>query len=67
MECRNAPICIAPLCSYTAGGVLIEAEACDVGFRQICIENGLLLLNGKPLLIRGTNRHEHHPVNGGDG
>ncbi|WP_256874194.1 beta-galactosidase, partial [Citrobacter portucalensis] len=48
----------------TAGGVLIEAEACDVGFRQVCIENGLLLLNGKPLLIRGTNRHEHHPVNG---
>lgn len=49
---------------HTAGGVLIEAEACDVGFRQVCIENGLLLLNGKPLLIRGTNRHEHHPVNG---
>lgn len=48
----------------TAGGVLIEAEACDVGFRQVGIENGLLLLNGKPLLIRGTNRHEHHPVNG---
>lgn len=48
----------------TADGALIEAEACDVGFRQVCIENGLLLLNGKPLLIRGTNRHEHHPVNG---
>ncbi|EPZ2459137.1 beta-galactosidase [Citrobacter youngae] len=49
---------------HTADGTLIEAEACDVGFRQVCIENGLLLLNGKPLLIRGTNRHEHHPVNG---
>ncbi|MGC6203247.1 MULTISPECIES: beta-galactosidase [unclassified Citrobacter] len=49
---------------HTADGVLIEAEACDVGFRQIDIKNGLLLLNGKPLLIRGTNRHEHHPVNG---
>ena len=48
----------------TADGALIEAEACDVGFRQVRIENGLLLLNGKPLLIRGTNRHEHHPVNG---
>lgn len=49
---------------HTVDGTLIEAEACDVGFRQVSIENGLLLLNGKPLLIRGTNRHEHHPVNG---
>ncbi|GHD93619.1 hypothetical protein GCM10011445_21510 [Pseudocitrobacter faecalis] len=48
----------------TADGELIEAEACDVGFRDIRIENGLLRLNGKPLLIRGTNRHEHHPLNG---
>ncbi|HID8801632.1 TPA: beta-galactosidase, partial [Klebsiella variicola] len=43
---------------------LIEAEACDVGFREVRIENGLLLLNGKPLLIRGVNRHEHHPLHG---
>ncbi len=49
---------------HTADGELIEAEACDVGFRQISIDNGLLLLNGKPLLIRGTNRHEHHPKHG---
>lgn len=49
---------------HTADGTLIEAEACDVGFRQVCIENGLLLLNGKPLLLRGANRHEHHPKNG---
>lgn len=49
---------------HTADGILIEAEGCDVGFRQVGIENGLLLLNGKPLLIRGTNRHEHHPENG---
>ena len=49
---------------HTADGTLIEAEACDVGFRQVSIENGLLLLNGQPLLIRGANRHEHHPQNG---
>jgi len=49
---------------HTVDGTLVEAEASDVGFRQVSIENGLLLLNGKPLLIRGTNRHEHHPVNG---
>ncbi|TQI79710.1 tryptophan synthase alpha chain [Serratia fonticola] len=49
---------------HTVSGTLLEAEACDVGLRQIDIENGLLRLNGKPLLIRGTNRHEHHPKNG---
>lgn len=45
-------------------GELIEAEAYDVGFRQVTISNGLLKLNGQPLLIRGTNRHEHHPEHG---
>lgn len=34
------------------------------GFRRVDISNGLLKLNGKPLLIRGVNRHEHHPENG---
>ncbi|EKN4693012.1 beta-galactosidase [Yersinia ruckeri] len=43
---------------------LIEAEAYDVGFRQIEIERGLLKINGKPILIRGVNRHEHHPETG---
>ena len=45
-------------------GELIEAEACDVGFRKVEISNGLLKVNGKPLLIRGVNRHEHHPEHG---
>lgn len=48
-------------------GEVVEVEACDVGFRRVDVSNGLLKLNGKPLLIRGVNRHEHHPENGGDG
>jgi beta-galactosidase len=47
-----------------ADNTLIEAEAFDVGFRQVEISQGLLKLNGQPLLIRGTNRHEHHPEKG---
>ncbi|MGE4799932.1 beta-galactosidase [Yersinia hibernica] len=43
---------------------LVEAEAYDVGFRQVIIEKGLLKINGKALLIRGVNRHEHHPITG---
>nr|WP_318382544.1 beta-galactosidase [uncultured Enterobacter sp.] len=49
---------------FDASGELLEAEACDVGFRQVEISNGLLKLNGKPLLLRGVNRHEHHPEQG---
>ncbi|MGE9551912.1 beta-galactosidase [Erwinia amylovora] len=43
---------------------IIEVEAYDVGFRKVEIHQGQLKLNGKPLLIRGTNRHEHHPEKG---
>ncbi|WP_264875118.1 beta-galactosidase [Vibrio agarivorans] len=39
----------------------VESEAYQVGFRKIEITDGQLKLNGKPLLIRGVNRHEHHP------
>lgn len=40
---------------------LIDCEAYDVGFRAVEISSGLLQINGKPLLIRGVNRHEYHP------
>lgn len=45
-------------------GEPIESEACDVGFRAVEIHGGLLRVNGQPLLIRGANRHEHHPATG---
>ncbi len=48
----------------TQGGQLVEAEAYDVGFRSVEIKNGLLLVNGKAVLIRGANRHEFHPERG---
>ncbi|UTF60636.1 glycoside hydrolase family 2 TIM barrel-domain containing protein [Gilvimarinus sp. DA14] len=30
-----------------------------IGFRSVAIEGGQLLVNGKPILIKGVNRHEH--------
>ncbi|WP_341938199.1 beta-galactosidase [Marinimicrobium sp. C2-29] len=42
-------------------GQLLDCEACDVGFRQVDIHKGQLRVNGRPVLIRGVNRHEHHP------
>lgn len=40
---------------------VVDCEAYSVGFRNVEILDGQLCVNGKPLLIRGVNRHEHHP------
>lgn len=32
-----------------------------VGFRQVEICNGRMLVNGQPIRLRGVNRHEHDP------
>ena len=36
----------------------------DIGFRDVRIEGGQLLVNGQPITVRGVNRHEHDPVTG---
>ena len=60
----ETPNCYRAVVSLWRGDETIEAEAWDIGFRRVEIKNGLLLLNGKPLLIRGVNRHEHHHQRG---
>jgi len=45
-------------------GNVIEVIPAKLGFRKIEIKNGQLLVNGKPILIKGTNRHEHDPITG---
>lgn len=42
---------------------LQQAEI-DFGFRSVAIREGVLLVNGKPVLIKGVNRHEMHPTRG---
>ncbi|MCL2361131.1 MAG: DUF4981 domain-containing protein [Defluviitaleaceae bacterium] len=37
----------------------IDIEACRIGFKKMEIRNGILLLNGQRLVIRGVNRHQH--------
>ncbi|SON49494.1 beta-galactosidase [Vibrio tapetis] len=44
-----------------ANGDCVDSEAYEVGFRQVEIINGQLMVNGQAILIRGVNRHEHHP------
>nr|WP_039938192.1 glycoside hydrolase family 2 TIM barrel-domain containing protein [Streptomyces himastatinicus] len=35
-----------------------------LGFRTVAVEDGVITVNGRPLLLRGVNRHEFHPDHG---
>ena len=35
-----------------------------IGFRTVSVEDGQLKVNGRRILFRGVNRHEHHPRTG---
>lgn len=39
-------------------GKVIEIESCRVGFRKIEIIDGQMRINGKPIMLKGVNRHE---------
>ncbi len=45
----------------TDGGDVLEAIPSDVGFRRVEMAGGQLRVNGKAILVRGVNRHEHDP------
>ncbi|MEI2400859.1 glycoside hydrolase family 2 TIM barrel-domain containing protein, partial [Paenibacillus phytohabitans] len=42
-------------------GSIIEVIPSKVGFRQVELKNGLIQVNGVPVLFKGVNRHDHHP------
>ena len=43
---------------------VLDATSLRIGFRTSEIKGGQLLVNGKPILIKGVNRHEHDVKNG---
>lgn len=43
---------------------LVESTSVRFGFRTVEIKNAQLLVNGKPVLIKGTDRHEMNPHTG---
>ncbi len=45
-------------------GAVQEVVACRVGFRQVELKDGQVHVNGRPILFKGVNRHEHDPVTG---
>ncbi|MBA6153243.1 glycoside hydrolase family 2 TIM barrel-domain containing protein [Gelidibacter maritimus] len=45
-------------------GNVIEAISRKLGFRTTEVKGSNFLVNGKPILIKGVNRHEHDPNTG---
>ncbi|WP_036662608.1 glycoside hydrolase family 2 TIM barrel-domain containing protein [Paenibacillus sp. FSL H8-457] len=45
-------------------GETLETVAQRVGFRSIEVKDGQLLVNGRAILLKGVNRHDHHPDTG---
>jgi beta-galactosidase len=45
-------------------GRITESFVHRFGFRKIEIRNGMLQINGTPVLIKGVNRHEHNMLTG---
>ncbi|BFT71007.1 glycoside hydrolase family 2 TIM barrel-domain containing protein [Paenibacillus sp. P36] len=41
-------------------GASLESVSVSVGFRDIAIRNGRLLINGTPVTLKGVNRNEFH-------
>ncbi len=44
-----------------ADGTVIQATPQRIGFRTVEIKNGRVMVNGRQIMIRGVNRHEHDP------
>ncbi|MFA6929158.1 MAG: glycoside hydrolase family 2 TIM barrel-domain containing protein, partial [Lentisphaeria bacterium] len=39
-------------------GEVLEYNSLKIGFRRIALQNGNLLINGIPIMLRGVNRHD---------
>lgn len=42
----------------------VDFESCRIGFKKMEIVDGVILLNGKRLIVKGINRHEHEAYGG---
>jgi beta-galactosidase len=49
------------IATLSDNGKTVEVLPVKIGFRKVEIKNAQLLVNGKPILIKGANRHEMDP------
>jgi beta-galactosidase len=58
----NLKICLHPRDRESS----LQTICHNVGFRAVELKNGLITVNGSAILLRGVNRHDHHPLHGRD-
>ncbi|XP_039136527.1 beta-galactosidase-like [Dioscorea cayenensis subsp. rotundata] len=63
-SCENPNLYTLVLTLKDESGKLLDCESCQVGMREISRSHKQILVNGQPVVIRGVNRHEHHPCTG---
>ncbi|MCM1484005.1 MAG: DUF4981 domain-containing protein [Muribaculaceae bacterium] len=42
-----------------AAGTVTETVGCNIGFKTSEVKDGLFMVNGKPIKVKGVNRHAH--------
>jgi beta-galactosidase len=52
------------ICELKERGKTLEVLAFNVGFRKVEIIDGIFMINGAPVKIRGVNRHDTNPDSG---
>lgn len=60
----ETPYLFTLLTKVKRGNQLVEVIPQHVGFKKVEIKNSQLLFNGKPIYIKGVNRHEIDPDGG---
>ncbi|WP_373471297.1 glycoside hydrolase family 2 TIM barrel-domain containing protein [Carnobacterium alterfunditum] len=49
------------LITFKKNDQVIEVIPHKIGFRNVELKNGVILVNGKDIMFKGVNRHETHP------
>lgn len=51
-------------CKLQQGGNSLQTVRRKIGFREVEVRGPEILVNGRPVKLRGVNRHEAHPLRG---
>ncbi len=57
----EAPFLYSAVIEVMMDGRSVDFQEIRFGFRTICVQEGKVLLNGKPVFFNGFNRHEDYP------